>query len=122
MNTKRDARPEWWFLCLAGLPALSTILVYGEACIASLMLGHWPIPYVDDPKQLATAPLHFVSTLVLLAVLPGAIFLTAVSIKNWRTLRTSHVYWPWIGFLVVSLAFLLWISRTETRTWSWWAD
>jgi hypothetical protein len=64
-------RTEWWFSVLALLPALAIASVYAEAFLAAHVLGHTPIPTVEDPKNLVTAPLH--STLLMLSVLPGAV-------------------------------------------------
>jgi hypothetical protein len=49
-------------LSLAALaPAFVVALVYVEAFLASRALGNWPIPSLEDPKGLVTAPLHLQS-------------------------------------------------------------
>ena len=116
------ARAEWWFGVLALLPALATTSVYAEAFLASRALHHWPIPSVEDPKHLATAPLHVISTILLLSVLPGAIFLAAVSIKNWRLLRSPSRYWVWLAIFALSFMLQLWFGHNDASTWEWWWD
>ena len=116
----RESSIEWWFVLLALLPALATAFVYVEAFLASRALGHWPIPSLDDPKDLVTAPLHRLSAILVLLVLPGGIFLAAVSVKNWRVLRTYHRYLIWLGIFVLSFICLL-VTNTS-RTWEWWWD
>lgn len=110
---------EWWFVLLAVLPALATASVYGEAFVASRALGHWPIASLDDPKNLVTAPLHRVSALLVLLVLPAGIFLAAVSVKSWRVIRNHRRYWIWIGIFVLSFISLL---IDNSKTWEWWWD
>lgn len=113
------ARTEWWFVLLALLPALATISVYTEAFLASQVLGHWPIPSLDDPKQLVTAPLHSVTAILVLLMLPAGIVLAAVSMRNWRLLRRPSRYWVWMVVFAVSLA-LFWLN--PSTTWEWWWD
>lgn len=115
-------RVEWWFCLLGLLPALAIACVYAEASLASFALGHWPIPSIEDPKGLPTAPLHFVSAMLVLSVLPGAVFFAAVSIKNWRVLQKPSVYWAWIAAFVLALALYLWLGHADLRTWEWWGD
>jgi hypothetical protein len=114
------ARTEWWFVLLALLPALATAAVYCEALLASRALGHWPIPSVDDPKDLVTAPLHQLSGILVVLVIPGAIFLAAVCVKNWRVLRHQRHYWIWIGICALSLIYST-VTASST-TWEWWWD
>lgn len=116
------ARTEWWFVLLAFLPALATASVYAEAFVASRALGHWPIPSVEDPKDLVTAPLHGVSTFLVLTLLPGAILFAAITLKNWRLLRNPSRYWVWIAVFGVLLFINLWLGRHDSRTWAWWWD
>jgi hypothetical protein len=65
-------RIEWWFYALALLPLLALGTVYLEASLASIVLGHWPIPSLNDPKDLPTAPLHFLAGALLLVALPAS--------------------------------------------------
>jgi len=116
------ARAEWWFSLLALLPALAIGCVYAEAFLASRSLGHWPTPSIEDPKNLPTAPLHVVSAILVLSVLPGAVVFAAVSVKNWRVLRKPSAYWVWVAALALSLSLYLWAGHVDPRTWEWWWD
>lgn len=82
---------------LALLPVLAMASVYSEASLASRTLGHWPIPSLEDPKELPTWALHYVSALLVLSTLPGAILVGAISLKRWRVFRTPSIYGVWIG-------------------------
>ena len=116
------ARTEWWFGVLALLPAIATMSVYAEAFLASRTLHHWPIPSVADPQHLDKAPLHVISTILLLSVLPGAIFLPAVSIKNWPLLRNHSRYWVWLAIFALSFTLQLWLGHIDPSKWEWWWD
>ncbi len=116
------ARAEWWFCALALLPVLATACMYSEAFLASRALGHWPIPSLEDPQDLPTWPLHYVSAALLLSTPPGAVFLAAISVKSWRVFRTPSIYWVWMGAFVLSLGLYVWSGHADPRTWEWWWD
>ena len=116
------SRVKWWFGLLTLLPALATASVWAEAFLASRALGHWPTPSLEDPKDLVTAPLHVVSALLVLAMLPGALFLLAVCIKNWRALSRASSHWLWLAVFATSLAVHVWVVTAYPRTWEWWWD
>lgn len=116
------ARAEWWFCVLALLPVLAIASVYSEAFLASRTLGHWPIPSLEDPKGLPTWALHYVSALLVLSTLPGAILVGAISLKSWRVFRTPSIYWVWLGTFVLSFGFFFWSAQADARTWEWWWD
>jgi hypothetical protein len=65
-DTERVGR---WFSALCAIPWLVTVSAYAEACVARLVLSRWPRPMSDDPKQLATAPLHLVFQLLFLSLI-----------------------------------------------------
>jgi hypothetical protein len=111
------ARAEWWFCMLALLPVLATASVYSEAFLASRTLGHWPIPSLEDPNDLPTWALHYVSAVLVLSTLPGAILVGAISLKSWRVFRTPSIYWVWIGAFVLSFGLFLWLAQADPRTW-----
>jgi hypothetical protein len=116
---QRSIRIEPWFGLLCVFPALSTVFVYAEAALARAALGHWPIPNVNDPKDLATWPLHFVSAAFVLGAIPALVFLTAIAVKNWRVLRAPSRYWFW---LAVFAATCLSGDLVPTQIWQWWWD
>ena len=116
-------RVERWFSLLASLPAIAIASVYTEAFLASRSLGHWPIPSVDDPKDLSTAAFHAMSALLILSVLPGAVFFAAVLVRNRRVLRQPSTYWVWVAFFALSLTFYFYLGDVgDPRTWDWWWD
>src|SRR3954468_22415315 len=113
------ARTEWWFGTVALVPALATASVYAEAFLASRALNHWPIPSLEDPKDLVSAPLHVVSAILLVSVLPAAVFVAAVSVKNRRLLRSPSRYWVWLSIFTLSFMLQLWLGHNDPRTWEW---
>src|SRR5215471_7102947 len=111
-----NARTERWFIVLCLLPALAIASVYAEALLASHALKHRPIPSLEDPKSLVTAPVHFVSTMLVLSVFPATVILAVVVVKNRRSLRTRSRYWVWISIFVLAFAFQLWLSHRDPKT------
>jgi hypothetical protein len=90
-----------------------------RGAVAALFLGHWPIPSVNDPKQIATAPLHLVAQIAVLGAPASAVTLLAVCVKSWRVLRAQSAYWWWLCLFLVSIA--TW-SLDYRDTWTWWWD
>jgi hypothetical protein len=88
---------EPWFAILCFLPLAATVLVYIEAVLASIFLGHWPIPSANDPKDLPTWPLHSFSTQLVMAMPALVVFVGAIALKNWRAFHRPIRYWLWIG-------------------------
>jgi len=114
--------PPWWFKLLCLAPILFVLCVYLEAAIAAAMLGHWPVPNLEDPKALPTAPLHVVATILLLS-LPAGVVLVAVIV--WRKGQGGHdrtPYWGWVGLLPMSWVIMYLVAHADVRTWSWWMD
>lgn len=119
---ERHSSPDPWFRLLCALPWLAFGCVYLEALLAALTLGHWPIPSLNDPKDLQTAPLHVLSTLVLVSVYPGVLVLCVVGISGWSTLR-SRSSWSWLGFFVLGHVLLVASGYVDPgRVWYWWMD
>jgi hypothetical protein len=115
-------RVEWWFSVLCLVPALALVSVYGEALLASAFLGHWPVPSVEDPKALPTAPLHWVSTGLFLAVWPSVAILVVVVAKSRAILRWPSPYWTWLGIWLASMVTAAVLSIVDPVTQTWWMD
>jgi hypothetical protein len=113
---------EWWFGVLCVIPALALVCVYGEALLASRFLGHWPVPSLEDPKALPTAPLHWVSTVLFLAVWPSVAVLAVVLAKSWAVVKRPSAYWPWLGIWVMSMIVAAALSKLDPATETWWMD
>lgn len=115
--------PDFWFRLLCALPWLTLGCVYLEALLAALTLGHWPVPSLDDPKDLLTAPLHIVSTLFVLTICPGPLVLGLVVGRDWAAFRRPSRSWRWLGFFLLGYLFLAAsMSIDPGRVWYWWAD
>jgi hypothetical protein len=104
------------------VPGLAVSSVYLEGLLASTALGHWPVPSVDDPKYLVTAPLHVVSALLLLLVVPGSAIVGLAAAVSWRALRRPSVQWMWLAIFAASWALLGYSRRSDAATWAWWFD
>jgi hypothetical protein len=115
------ARHPWWPGLVALAPAFFVAVVYLEAFLASRALGHWPIPSLEDPKGLATAPLHLVSSALFLALVPAAAALLVFVGVKWREVFTGRVLLS-VAIAVASWSLLLSVSDRDEVTWAWWAD
>jgi len=121
--TPNDRRIETWLAVLCAVPIVTIAGVYGEATLASVVLGHWPQPSLNDPKDLPTWPLHLANTLLILAVYPAALFTLAVLARSWRALRTWSPYWPWIVTFLVGHVIVFVSARMDPGgVWYWWWD
>jgi len=119
----KQARVERWFVLLCAAPLIVSISVYVEASIAALSLGHWPTPSVNDPKDLATWPLHLLVAALVLTVYPAAIFTVAVTARSWRVLRTASAYRWWFAMFIVGHIGIQLSARFDPwRVWYWWWD
>lgn len=120
---ERPPSPNPWFRLLYALPWLALGCVYLEALLAALTLGHWPIPSINDPKDLQIAPIHLLSTLISLSVYPGALALGIFAIRGWSTLRRSSRSWFWLGFCLLGHLLLFASCYIDPgRVWYWWMD
>ena|SRR5687768_8669041 len=117
------ARIEPWFRNLCLLPMLALGCVYFETLVAALTLGHWPVPSVNDPKHLLTAPLHLVSTALVLLLHPLLLLVVAVAAQNWRVIRSNAAYWPWLSVLGLGWALIVLSGHFDPgAVWYWWWD
>jgi hypothetical protein len=110
---------EWLFRILALGPVVFLGLVYGEAWTASVTLGHWPIPSVEDPKALPTAALHLVSQCALLALLPAAVLFVVIGANRLEVLKHPRV---WLGAFLASWTVLVVWPLLDPVTLEWWFD
>jgi hypothetical protein len=79
-----EARIEWWFSPLCAVSWLVIFGAYLEVIIARLSVSRWPRPMLDDPKQLATAPLHSVNQILLFSLVVTVPLLIVWAAWNWR--------------------------------------
>ena len=114
---------ETWFRNLCLVPSLVLFSVHAEALSATVALGHWPVPSVDDPKYLATAPMHLVSTALVLLLYPLSLMLVVVALKNWRVVRYQIAYSRWCAIFVLGWAGIYLSSFYDPGgVWYWWWD
>lgn len=116
-------RVEWWFSALCTLPWLVFLGPYVEACAARLALSKWPRPTLDDPKQLATAPLHFVFQLLFLALNATVPLLILLVFWKWRRILSDWRYSVSVGMFAVGLLSIWFaIHYDPGRVWDWFFD
>lgn len=74
VSSSGSRRRAWGAALLAWMPALLLLPAYGFWLLMWIKLGHAPIPYRDDPKQLGVAASFCQNAIVLMAV--AAVMLT----------------------------------------------
>jgi hypothetical protein len=115
--------PKRWFLLVSAVPWLLIVTGYVEAVLASVVLGHWPRPSLDDPKQLATAPLHLIYQLLFIGLLPAFFWLIFMTISHRKALRAPSFYpFGWGIFLSGALILHFLTSADPGNVWYWLAD
>jgi hypothetical protein len=113
---------EWWLKLLCLVPMLALACIYVEAALAARFLGHWPVPSIEDPKELPTAAFHWVSTVFFLGSWPCLTIALAVFAARWTLLRRASAYWVWLGVLLVSIVAAVLASEADPVTLTWWND
>jgi hypothetical protein len=112
-----------WFSILCAIPWVVIGAAYVEVCIARLVLSRWPRPMLDDPKELATAPLHCVFLLLVPSMGIALPLLIVWVLRNWRKVQSDRQYRVHIGvFAVGFLAFCLLVHFDPGRVWDWFLD
>jgi hypothetical protein len=121
---KTDTRTvDRWFSALCAIPWLVTVSAYAEACVARLVLSRWPRPMSDDPKQLATAPLHLVFQLLFLSLIVVIPLMIAWVMRNWRKVIRDWRYRLRFGLFAVGvLAFWTLTHYDPGHVWDWFFD
>lgn len=116
-------RVERWFALVCCFPWFVLVVFYLEAVAALASLGHWPVPSLDDPKNLPTAPLHLLSTLFVLALLPVMVLTLLAVFRSWRVDSHSRAYWRWLALSLCGFALCAVLAHLDPgRVWSWWLD
>jgi hypothetical protein len=116
-------RVEWWFTSLCGVPWVVTGGAYLEECAARLVLSRWPQPSYDDPKQLATAPLHVVFQLLLISLGVVIPLVIVFAMWNWRKVVSDWRYRVRIAVFGVGVAALCILTHYDPwRVWDWFFD
>ena len=78
---------------------------------------------LDDPKELATAPLHCVFLVLVLSMGIAIPLLIVWAIQNWRKIQSDWQYRVRIGvFAMGLLAFWLLVHFDPGRVWDWFLD
>ena len=112
-----------WFSVLCAIPWLVTSGAYLELCVARLVLARWPRPMLDDPKQLATAPLHCVLVVLLLSLGGTIPLLVVLAVWNRRKVLSDWRYSLRIGvFAVGLLTFWILTHYDAGHVWEWFFD
>jgi hypothetical protein len=112
-----------WFSALCAIPWLVTLSAYAEACAARLVLSRWPRPMSDDPKQLATAPLHLVFQVLFLSLIFAIPLMITWVMRNWRKVIRDWRYSVRLGLFVVGvLAFWTLTHYDPGHVWDWFFD
>jgi hypothetical protein len=119
-----EERIEWWFSPLCATPWLVIFGVYLEVCIARLSLSRWPRLMLDDPKQLATAPLHSVNEILLFSLVVTVPVLIVWASWNWRKIAFGdRRYRVGMGAFTVGLVFVWALMQYDPgRVWYWFLD
>jgi hypothetical protein len=110
---------EWLFRVLALSPAAFLALVYGEASMASVTLGHWPVPSAEDPKALVAAPLHLVSQYTFLALPLTAVLFVVIGANGFGAFKQPRV---WLAVFLASWTILVVSPLLDPVTVEWWFD
>jgi hypothetical protein len=103
---------------MCAVPWLVVVGSYMEACVVRLVLSRWPRPMFDDPKQLATAPLHLVFQLLLLSL--GAVipFPIVFALWSWDKILKDWRYSVRIGAFAVGLLAIWFVAHYDPgRVW-----
>ena len=117
-------RIGWWFSALCTMPWLVIVGAYLEACVVRLVLSRWPRPMLDDPKNLATAPLHFVNQILLVSLFVSIPLLIVWAAWNWRKI----IFGDWryrveMGVYSVGLLVVWALIRYDPgHVWYWFFD
>lgn len=114
---------ERWLAVLCLSPWVLLVGVYSEFVWAREMLGRFPAPSIDDPKNVLPGPLHLVDQLLWLSTFATLPFLTTVAVKNWRVVSRERRYWLAFGLFALGQVVFHVIARIDPwRTWAWFID
>lgn len=115
-------RKIWWrlfHLLVALAPALLTGWLYLMALRASQLIGHMPVPWVDDPKFIPFDRIYdFLRDYALIVILwhiLAFIIMPSTTAGMWRY-NPRRVSWIMIGIYAVSFV-LYWFVGSELLTW-----
>jgi len=112
-----------WFLVVSSIPWLLIIAAYVEALAAWYFLGHWPRPMLDDPKNIATKPLHLIYVLLLLGFVPAFFLLVLLTVSNCKAIRARSLYSVgWVIFVLGAIALFFVVRADPGNVWEWLAD
>ena len=81
LSTDRLLGPLSWLTIIASsIPSMLMISILVTWCVAALVLGHWPVPYQDDPKYINNGLVTFCYwvTMILIIIAPFAVLATVV--------------------------------------------
>ena len=96
-------RIEWWFKALCALPWLVVLGPYIEACVVHPVLSKWPRPMLDDPKNLPTALLHCVFSLLFFSLSVAVPVMLLLVFSKWRRILSDRRYSVRVGMFAFGL-------------------
>ena len=120
---RAEGHAELLIACCAVLPWAALGSLYLLAARASLALGHWPTPMINDPKSFGWS-LHYAGTWFLgnAALVSAMAVFGLLFVLAWRDVRPSHGR---VWFLVFASGYtLLWLQITADpgRLFEWFID
>jgi hypothetical protein len=114
---------ERWFTALCTVPWLLITMAYVEWGCAFVALARWPRPNLDDPKRLATAPIHVAFQAMAFSALAAIPVVVVIVAKNWQTIFLDRRYSVRVGAFVLGLVVVGALSRYDPGdVWKWLAD
>ena len=123
LSLQRSKRLERWLTMLCLTPWLLIVGAYMEAFVVRLLLSRWPRPMLDDPKNLATAPLHLVLQILSLSLIVTTPLLMIFGARNWRRMLEEKRYSLMMGVFAVGLAAFWLLNKYDPgRVWDWFLD
>jgi hypothetical protein len=118
-----EKRVERWLSALSLIPWLLIIGAYMEACVVRLSLSRWPRPMFDDPKQLATAPLHLVFQVLSLSLRVAIPLLLVFGVWNGSKILNDWRNSLRIGIFAIGLLAIWLLAHYDPgRVWDWFLD
>jgi hypothetical protein len=105
-------------------PLITLGALYGEWMLAWLVLGHRPVPWMNDPKDILGGFAHLLTMIVFLGALPAALGGAVVNLI-WVV---DYKGAPIIGVTRLLLFWTLWLALLVILKWDpltigkWWID
>lgn len=125
----RPPRKDWLLpVCVVTwvYPCLLVTSLYGTWLVAWAVLGHQPVPSIDDPKYISpivSAP-YFASAIVLMGFPPAFLLglILAVVFGISRRLRWTVICAMELGLAALWFATIAFVRWDPLRVMEWWID